>query len=137
MRLILAAGRRRLLSRARGAARRTAARVVYFGEADFQAKVKLYGGAGAGVPDSGARAVGLGARGGDGVRHAGGRPRSRPRFASRGRSVTGLIFNDLEEWSVGCRRVFDLDRRRVHERAWPDSAPSAWSTSTSPSTPGS
>ena len=31
--------------------------------------------------------------------------------------VTGLIFNDLEEMTLGLSRVFDLDRRRVHERA--------------------
>ena len=31
--------------------------------------------------------------------------------------VTGLIFNDLEEMARGLARVFDLDRRRVHERA--------------------
>jgi glycogen synthase len=31
--------------------------------------------------------------------------------------VTGLIFNDLEAMVRGLPRVFDLDRRRVHERA--------------------
>ena len=31
--------------------------------------------------------------------------------------VTGLIFDDLEEMTRGLPRVFDLDRRRVHERA--------------------
>jgi glycosyltransferase involved in cell wall biosynthesis len=31
--------------------------------------------------------------------------------------VTGLIFNDLEEMVRGLPRVFDLDRRRVHQRA--------------------
>jgi glycosyltransferase involved in cell wall biosynthesis len=31
--------------------------------------------------------------------------------------VTGLIFNDLEDMAHGLPRVFDLDRRRVHERA--------------------
>jgi glycosyltransferase involved in cell wall biosynthesis len=31
--------------------------------------------------------------------------------------VTGLIFNDLEEMAHGLTRAFDLDRRRVHERA--------------------
>jgi len=31
--------------------------------------------------------------------------------------VTGLIFPDLEQMAYGLPRVFDLDRRRVRERA--------------------
>ena len=31
--------------------------------------------------------------------------------------VTGLVFDDLEEMAAGLPRVFDLDRRRVRERA--------------------
>ena len=93
-------------------------RVIYFGEADFQAKVKLYGGARAllypiqtrepfGLVLAEAMACGTPVAALD-------------RGAVRevvDQGVTGLIFNDLEEMARGLPRVFDLDRRRVHERA--------------------
>ena len=93
-------------------------RVIYFGEADFQAKVKLYGGARAllypiqtrepfGLVLAEAMACGTPVAALD-------------RGAVRevvDEGVTGLIFNDLEEMAHGLSRVFDLDRRRVHERA--------------------
>ena len=93
-------------------------RVIYFGEADFQAKVKLYGGARAllypiqtrepfGLVLAEAMACGTPVAALD-------------RGAVRevvDEGVTGLIFNDLEEMAHGLPRVFDLDRRRVHERA--------------------
>ena len=93
-------------------------RVIYFGEADFQAKVKLYGGARAllypiqtrepfGLVLAEAMACGTPVAALD-------------RGAVRevvDEGVTGLIFNDLEEMVHGLPRVFDLDRRRVHERA--------------------
>jgi glycosyltransferase involved in cell wall biosynthesis len=93
-------------------------RVIYFGEADFQAKVKLYGGARAllypiqtrepfGLVLAEAMACGTPVVALD-------------RGAVRevvDEGVTGLIFNDLEEMAHGLPRVFDLDRRRVHERA--------------------
>jgi glycosyltransferase involved in cell wall biosynthesis len=92
--------------------------VIYFGEADFQAKVKLYGGARAllypiqtrepfGLVLAEAMACGTPVVALD-------------RGAVRevvDEGVTGLIFNDLEEMAHGLPRVFDLDRRRVHERA--------------------
>ena len=93
-------------------------RVVYFGEADFQSKVTLYGGARAllypiqtrepfGLVLAEAMACGTPVAALD-------------RGAVRevvDEGVTGLIFNDLEEMTRGLPRVFDLDRRRVHERA--------------------
>ena len=93
-------------------------RVIYFGEADFQAKVKLYGGARAllypiqtrepfGLVLAEAMACGTPVAALD-------------RGAVRevvDEGVTGLVFSDLEEMTHGLPRVFDLDRRRVHERA--------------------
>jgi glycosyltransferase involved in cell wall biosynthesis len=93
-------------------------RVIYFGEADFQAKVKLYGGARAllypiqtrepfGLVLAEAMACGTPVAALD-------------RGAVRevvDEGVTGLIFGDLEEMARGLPRVFDLNRRRVHERA--------------------
>jgi glycosyltransferase involved in cell wall biosynthesis len=92
--------------------------VVYFGEADFQAKVKLYGGARALLYPIQAREP-------FGLVLAEAMACGTPVVAlDRGAvrevvddGVTGLIFNDLEEMARGLPRVFDLDRRRVHDRA--------------------
>jgi len=93
-------------------------RIVYFGEADFAAKVKLYGGARALVYPVQARepfglvlaeamacgtpvvALDLGA-----VREV----------VEEG--VTGMIFNDLDAMAAGLKSVFTFDRRRVRDRA--------------------
>ena len=93
-------------------------RVIYFGEADFQAKVKLYGGARALLyPIQAREPFGLVLA----EAMACGTPvAALDRGAVRevvDEGVTGLIFNDLEEMARGLPRVFDLDRRRVHERA--------------------
>jgi glycosyltransferase involved in cell wall biosynthesis len=93
-------------------------RVIYFGEADFQAKVKLYGGARALLyPIQAREPFGLVLA----EAMACGTPvAALDRGAVRevvDEGVTGLIFNDLEEMTLGVSRVFDLDRRRVHERA--------------------
>jgi glycosyltransferase involved in cell wall biosynthesis len=93
-------------------------RVIYFGEADFQAKVKLYGGARALLyPIQAREPFGLVLA----EAMACGTPvAALDRGAVRevvDEGVTGLIFHDLEEMTHGLPRVFDLDRRRVHERA--------------------
>ena len=93
-------------------------RVIYFGEADFQAKVKLYGGARALLyPIQAREPFGLVLA----EAMACGTPvAALDRGAVRevvDEGVTGLIFNDLEEMARGLPRVFDLDRRRVHARA--------------------
>ena len=93
-------------------------RVIYFGEADFQAKVKLYGGARALLyPIQAREPFGLVLA----EAMACGTPvAALDRGAVRevvDEGVTGLIFGDLEEMTRGLPRVFDLDRRRVHERA--------------------
>jgi glycosyltransferase involved in cell wall biosynthesis len=93
-------------------------RVIYFGEADFKAKVKLYGGARALLYPIQAREP-------FGLVLAEAMACGTPVVAlDRGavrevvdEGITGLIFNDLEEMTRGLTRVFDLDRRRVHERA--------------------
>jgi glycosyltransferase involved in cell wall biosynthesis len=92
--------------------------VVYFGEADFQAKVRLYGGARALIyPIQAREPFGLVLA----EAMACGTPvAALDRGAVRevvDEGVTGLIFGDLEEMARGLPRVFDLDRRRVHERA--------------------
>ena len=92
--------------------------VVYFGEADFQAKVKLYGGARALIyPIQAREPFGLVLA----EAMACGTPvAALDRGAVRevvDEGVTGLIFGDLEAMTRGLARVLDLDRRRVHERA--------------------
>ena len=92
--------------------------VVYFGEADFEAKVKLYGGARALLyPIQAREPFGLVLA----EAMACGTPvAALDRGAVRevvDEGITGLIFTDLEEMTRGLARVFDLDRRRVHEQA--------------------
>jgi glycosyltransferase involved in cell wall biosynthesis len=91
---------------------------VYFGEADFDAKVKLYGGAraliypiqarepfGLVLPEAMACGTPVAALDRGAVREV----------VDDG--VTGIVFDDLEAMIGGLHRVFNLDRRRVHERA--------------------
>jgi glycosyltransferase involved in cell wall biosynthesis len=93
-------------------------RVVYFGEADFDAKVKLYGGARALLYPIQAREP-------FGLVLAEAMACGTPVAAlNRGavsevvdEGVTGMIFENLEDMANDLPRVFDLDRRRVHERA--------------------
>ena len=92
--------------------------VVYFGEADFQAKVKLYGGARALLyPIQAREPFGLVLA----EAMACGTPvAALDRGAVRevvDDGVTGIVFDDLEQLVNDLPRVFDLDRRRVHERA--------------------
>jgi glycosyltransferase involved in cell wall biosynthesis len=92
--------------------------VVYFGEADFEAKVKLYGGARALLyPIQAREPFGLVLA----EAMACGTPvAALDRGAVRevvDDGVTGLIFDDLEAMIAGLRRVFNLDRRAVHDRA--------------------
>jgi len=92
--------------------------VVYYGEADFEAKVKLYGGARALIYPIQAREP-------FGLVLAEAMACGTPVVAlDRGavrevvdEGVTGLIFADLEQMANDLPRVFDLDRRRVHDRA--------------------
>jgi glycosyltransferase involved in cell wall biosynthesis len=92
--------------------------IVYFGEANFEAKVQLYGGARAllypiqsrepfGLVLAEAMACGtpVAALDKGAVRE----------LVDDG--VTGIIFEDLEQMANDLPRVFDLDRRRVRERA--------------------
>ena len=93
-------------------------RIVYFGEADFDAKVALYGGARAllypiqkrepfGLVLAEAMACGTPVAALD-------------RGAVRevvDEGVTGMIFSDLDELVNGLPRVFDLDRHQVRARA--------------------
>ena len=92
--------------------------VVYFGEADHDAKVRLYGGSRAllypiqerepfGLVLAEAMACGTPVAALD-------------RGAVRevvDDGVTGIVFDDLEQMVGGLGRVLELDRRRVHERA--------------------
>jgi glycosyltransferase involved in cell wall biosynthesis len=93
-------------------------RVIYFGEADFKAKVKLYGGARALLyPIQAREPFGLVLA----EAMACGTPvAALDRGAVRevvDEGVTGMIFEDLEQMANELPRVFDLDRRRVRERA--------------------
>ena len=93
-------------------------RIVYFGEADLEAKVKLYGGARALVyPIQAGEPFGLVLA----EAMACGTPvAALDRGAVReivDDGVTGLVFGDLEQMANELHRVFDLDRRRVRERA--------------------
>ena len=92
--------------------------IVYFGEADFEAKVKLYGGARALVyPIQAGEPFGLVMA----EAMACGTPvAALDRGAVRevvDEGVTGMIFENLEHMANDLPRVFDLDRRRVRERA--------------------
>jgi glycosyltransferase involved in cell wall biosynthesis len=92
--------------------------VVYFGEADFQAKVKLYGGARALIyPIQASEPFGLVLT----EAMACGTPvAALDRGAVRevvDEGVTGMIFENLEHMANDLPRVFDLDRRRVRARA--------------------
>jgi glycosyltransferase involved in cell wall biosynthesis len=92
--------------------------IVYFGEADLEAKVKLYGGARALLyPIQAGEPFGLVLA----EAMACGTPvAALDRGAVReivDDGVTGLVFRDLEQMASELPRVFDLDRRRVRDRA--------------------
>jgi glycosyltransferase involved in cell wall biosynthesis len=92
--------------------------IVYYGEADFQAKVKLYGGARALLyPIQAREPFGLVLA----EAMACGTPvAALDRGAVRevvDEGVTGMIFDDLGQMANELPRVFDLDRRRVRECA--------------------
>jgi glycosyltransferase involved in cell wall biosynthesis len=91
---------------------------VYFGEADFDAKVTLYGGARALLyPIQAREPFGLVLA----EAMACGTPvAALDRGAVRevvDDGVTGLIFESVDDLTAGLPRVFALDRRRVRERA--------------------
>jgi glycosyltransferase involved in cell wall biosynthesis len=92
--------------------------IVYYGEADFAAKVKLYGGARALLyPIQAREPFGLVLA----EAMACGTPvAALDRGAVRevvDDGVTGLVFEDLEQMANDLARVFNLDRRLVRERA--------------------
>jgi glycosyltransferase involved in cell wall biosynthesis len=92
--------------------------IVYYGEADFTAKVKLYGGARALLyPIQAREPFGLVLA----EAMACGTPvAALDRGAVRevvDERVTGMVFDDLEQMANDLPRVLDLDRRRVRERA--------------------
>jgi glycosyltransferase involved in cell wall biosynthesis len=92
--------------------------IVYYGEADFDAKVRLYGAARALLYPIQAREP-------FGLVLAEAMACGTPVAAlDRGavsevvdQGVTGMIFDNLEDMANDLPRVFDLDRRRVRERA--------------------
>jgi glycosyltransferase involved in cell wall biosynthesis len=92
--------------------------VVYYGEADFEAKVRLYGGARALLyPIQAGEPFGLVLA----EAMACGTPvAALDRGAVReviDEGITGIIFDDLTQMADGLPRVFALDRRRVREHA--------------------
>jgi glycosyltransferase involved in cell wall biosynthesis len=92
--------------------------IVYYGEADYAAKVKLYGGAKALLyPIQSREPFGLVLA----EAMACGTPvAALDRGAVReivDDGVTGMVFADLEDMVSELPRVFDLDRRRVRQRA--------------------
>jgi len=92
--------------------------IVYYGEADFDAKVKLYGGARALLyPIQAREPFGLVLA----EAMACGTPvAALDKGAVRevvDDGVTGIVFEDLETMANELSRVFDLDRRRVRDRA--------------------
>src|SRR4029077_16903131 len=92
--------------------------IVYYGEADFAAKVKLYGGARALLyPIQAREPFGLVLA----EAMACGTPvAALDRGAVRevvDEGVTGMVFNDLEQMINNLPRVFDLDRRGVRDQA--------------------
>jgi glycosyltransferase involved in cell wall biosynthesis len=92
--------------------------IVYYGEADFAAKVRLYGGARALLyPIQAREPFGLVLA----EAMACGTPvAALDRGAVRevvDEGVTGMVFDDLEQMANDLPRVLDLDRRRVRERA--------------------
>jgi len=92
--------------------------IVYYGEADFAAKVKLYGGARALLyPIQASEPFGLVLA----EAMACGTPvAALDRGAVRevvDEGITGMVFQDLEQMTNDLPRVFDLDRRRVREQA--------------------
>ena len=92
--------------------------IVYYGEADFAAKVKLYGGARALLyPIQAREPFGLVLA----EAMACGTPVAALDVGAVGEivdeGVTGVTFADLEQMIAGLDRVFALDRRRVHAQA--------------------
>src|SRR5262249_31815269 len=92
--------------------------IVYYGEASFDEKVKLYGGARALLyPIQSREPFGLVLA----EAMACGTPvAALDRGAGRGvvgDGVTGIVFENLEEMATDPPRVFDPDRRLVRERA--------------------
>ena len=117
MRLILAAAEDEYY-RERVAPHVDGRHVVYYGEADFAAKVKLYGGARALLyPIQAREPFGLVLA----EAMACGTPvAALDRGAVRevvDQGVTGMVFDDLEQMVNDLPRVFGLDRRRVRDRA--------------------